>query len=95
MQTVSSNIAGPSPALKQVYLPNSNAEVRIFRRVIPQNGGRAGQRFAPLAGDWPEVRDRLQGLLPAWQAEIEAKILEEHPDFESWQEDPVWGWSLT
>ena len=38
MQTVSSNIAGPSPALKQVYLPNSNAEVRTFRRAKSQTG---------------------------------------------------------
>ena len=30
----SSNIAGPSPALKQIYLPNSNAQVRTFRRAL-------------------------------------------------------------
>ncbi|MEE1550866.1 MAG: hypothetical protein V1244_04485, partial [Nitrospinaceae bacterium] len=43
-----------------------------------------------LADKLPEVRDRLKGLLKAWQEEIEAKIPEENPDFEPWQESPVW-----
>ena len=38
----------------------------------------------------PDVRDRLHELLKGWQEEIEAKIPEENPDFEPWQERPVW-----
>ena len=43
-----------------------------------------------LSGELPDVRDRLHRLLKGWQEEIEAKIPEENPDFEPWQERPVW-----
>ena len=43
-----------------------------------------------LSGELPDVRDRLLRLLKGWQEEIEAKIPEENPDFEPWQECPVW-----
>ena len=43
-----------------------------------------------LSDQMPEVRDRLLGLLKTWQTEIEAKIPRENPEFDPWQERPVW-----
>lgn len=43
-----------------------------------------------LADELPEVRDRLKTMLHAWRDSVEAKIPEVNPDFEPWQERPVY-----
>jgi arylsulfatase A-like enzyme len=43
-----------------------------------------------LAEVLPDVRDRLKALLYAWRDSVEAKIPEVNPDFEPWQENPIW-----
>jgi len=43
-----------------------------------------------LSEELPEVTVRLKKMLADWREEIEAKIPQENPDFEPWQEDPVW-----
>ena len=56
------------------------------------------QKFAYVDTDYisnniPEfnqAQDKLDEISKQWQEEIEAKIPEENPDFEAWQEDPVW-----
>ena len=47
-------------------------------------------RRMTCSDELPDVRDRLHELLKGWQEEIEAKIPEENPDFEPWQERSVW-----
>lgn len=43
-----------------------------------------------LADELPDVCERLKNMLHAWRDSVEAKIPEVNPDFESWQEQPVW-----
>ncbi|MBT3603411.1 MAG: DUF4976 domain-containing protein, partial [Candidatus Latescibacteria bacterium] len=43
-----------------------------------------------LADTLPDVRDRLKAMLHTWRDSVEAKIPEMNPDFEPWQENPVW-----
>jgi arylsulfatase A-like enzyme len=43
-----------------------------------------------LAQALPHVRDRLITMLHAWRDRVQATIPDVNPDFEPWQEQPIW-----